>query len=220
VTEELTGKNCPACGIELLRKELVGQEIAECTHCNGIWVDRHSFEDLVECAAKNQGAEEIHTFSERRAKPLLVSKDGRKGFTYRKCPECGVMMHRKRFKRISDVVMDECAIHGVWLDVDELAAIARFVAEGGLARAEAHEAREKMAGAEHTVFVTTYETDSDSFPDLPEELFEDMDGDFDGQVEQEIVIEYEDGSVEHRRRTLRPGGSGLKSVIRSFLDEG
>jgi Zn-finger nucleic acid-binding protein len=173
----------------------------------------------VERAAQNHGAEEIHTFSKGRSKPLLVSKDGRKGFSYRKCPECGVMMHRKRFKRISDVVMDECAIHGVWLDVDELAAIARFVAEGGLARAEAHEARENAAGNEHTVFVTTYETDSDSFPDLPVELFEDMDGEYDGEVEQEIVIEYEDGSVEHRRRTIRPGGTGFKSFMRNLLDE-
>jgi hypothetical protein len=46
-----------------------------------------------------------------------------------------------------------------------------------------------------------------------------MDREFDGEVEQEIVIEYEDGSVEHRRRTIRHGGTGFKSFMRGLLDE-
>jgi hypothetical protein len=127
------------------------------------------------------------------------------------------MMHRKRYKRISDTVMDQCVIHGVWLDADELAAIARFVAEGGLARAEAHEARERANDAEHTVFVTTYEADPASIPGIPEGFLDGLDEDFDGEIEQEIVIEYEDGSVERRRRTIRPGDTN--STFDDLLDE-
>lgn len=129
------------------------------------------------------------------------------------------MMHRKRFERISDVVTDQCVIHGVWLDADELAAIAQFVAEGGLARAEAHEARERADDAEHTVIVTTYEADPASIPGMPEGILDDLDEDFDGEIEQEIVIEHDDGRVERRRRTIRSGGANFKSIIEEFFDE-
>jgi hypothetical protein len=130
------------------------------------------------------------------------------------------MMHRKRFKRISDVVMDQCAIHGVWLDADELAAIARFVAQGGLARAEAQEARERPADTEHTVIVTTYEGDPESLHGIPEELLDALDDeDFDGEIEQEIVIEHEDGRIERRTRTIRSGDTNFRSTIEDLIDE-
>jgi Zn-finger nucleic acid-binding protein len=200
--------------MELLRRSLVEQEIAECPHCAGIWVGRHAFEELVDRAASREASNEIRSFASHRSRPTLISKEGGKGFAYRKCPECGVMMHRKRFKRISDVVMDQCVIHGVWLDTDELAAIARFVAEGGLARAEAHEARERAADAEHTVVVTTYEGNAASLDGIPEELLEVLDDeDFDGEIEQEIVIEHEDGRVERRRRTIRAGDPNFTSIF-------
>jgi hypothetical protein len=107
----------------------------------------------------------------------------------------------------------------VWLDADELAAIARFVAEGGLTRAEAHEARERAADAEHTVIVTTYEADAASVPGIPEEFLEGLDDDFDGEIEQEIVIEHEDGRVERRTRTIRSGDANFKSIIEELIDE-
>lgn len=220
VKEEGTGKNCPDCNMELLRRSLVEQEIAECPHCAGIWVGRHAFEELVDRAAARESSNEIRSFASRRSGPTLISKEGGKGFAYRKCPDCGVMMHRKRFKRISDVVTDQCAIHGVWLDADELGAIARFVAEGGLARADAHEARERAADAEHTVIVTTCEGEPASLHGIPEELLEALDDeDFDGEIEQEIVIEHEDGRLERRTRTIRSGDAKFRSIIEELIDE-
>jgi Zn-finger nucleic acid-binding protein len=219
VKERRTGRNCPDCGIELLRRSLVDQEIAECPNCNGMWVDRHAFQELVDRASAREAAKEIRSYASRRQKPPLISKEGGKGIQYRKCPECGAMMHRKRFKRISDVVMDECAIHGVWLEADELASIARFVVEGGLALAEAHEARERSADAEHVVIVTSYDADPTSTAELPEELLADLAAQDVDEIEQEIVIEHDDGRIERRRRTIRPGDDDFESAFKSLFKE-
>jgi Zn-finger nucleic acid-binding protein len=48
-------------------------------------------------------------------------------------------MNRKNFAQSSGVILDLCAKHGVWLDRGELERVLGFVADGGLARARAHE---------------------------------------------------------------------------------
>jgi Zn-finger nucleic acid-binding protein len=57
-------------------------------------------------------------------------------------------MQRRQYGRISGVLVDECRLHGHWLDANELEAIGRFIAAGGLKRASEHEAREAQRSAE------------------------------------------------------------------------
>jgi Zn-finger nucleic acid-binding protein len=62
-------------------------------------------------------------------------------------------MNRSNFGRVSGIVIDVCRPHGAWFDRGELAAIRRFLREGGLNRyerrrrmdAEARRARTRSA---------------------------------------------------------------------------
>ena len=54
---------------------------------------------------------------------------------YRPCIECGAMMNRVNFAKISGTVVDVCKKHGTFLDRGELQAIVGFVHGGGLERA-------------------------------------------------------------------------------------
>ena len=40
-------------------------------------------------------------------------------------------MQRKNFAKRSGVIVDVCGKHGVWLDADELEAVAGFIVQGG-----------------------------------------------------------------------------------------
>jgi hypothetical protein len=44
-------------------------------------------------------------------------------------------MQRRNFGKRSGVIVDVCGKHGVWLDADELEAVAAFIERGGLAAA-------------------------------------------------------------------------------------
>lgn len=55
---------------------------------------------------------------------------------YRACPACGQVMSRSNFGRVSGVIIDVCRPNGAWFDRGELAAIRRFLRDGGLHRYE------------------------------------------------------------------------------------
>jgi len=56
-------------------------------------------------------------------------------------------MHRRNFGRSSGVIVDVCAVHGLWFDRGELPRVLAFVAGGGLERAEARRREEeRLAG--------------------------------------------------------------------------
>jgi Zn-finger nucleic acid-binding protein len=49
---------------------------------------------------------------------------------------CGALMNRRNYGRKSGVIVDVCARHGLWFDLDELDRLLRWIHEGGEARAE------------------------------------------------------------------------------------
>lgn len=53
------------------------------------------------------------------------------------CPVCGETMSRYRYLATTDVMLDECIDHGIWLDDGELSNILEYMAE----RKETSEAR-------------------------------------------------------------------------------
>jgi Zn-finger nucleic acid-binding protein len=122
---------CPDCGDGLAGIEVGGVLLHECGGCHGSWVAADRLDEIV-------------TDRERQAAVLAFPDRGPRGtgpdrVRYRPCPECGALMHRMNFQRISGVILDVCRDHGSWFDPDELRRIVEFVRGGGLDVARARE---------------------------------------------------------------------------------
>ncbi len=50
---------------------------------------------------------------------------------YRPCPCCGELMNRSLYGKRSGVIVDRCAIHGLWLDAGELRQLLEWSRAGG-----------------------------------------------------------------------------------------
>lgn len=61
---------------------------------------------------------------------------------YRPCPDCGNLMNRSNYGRISGVILDSCREHGLWFDRDELRRVLAFVEAGGLDRSQERQIQE------------------------------------------------------------------------------
>lgn len=117
---------CPACngGMEWVR---VGDvDVLECAGCDGTWIEAAAFEGL--CARREQQA------------AIIARKPGAKTVTagarvrYRPCPQCGKMMNRLNFGRLSGAIVDVCTGHGTFLDRGELHQVVQYILGGGLER--------------------------------------------------------------------------------------
>ena len=124
---------CPrGCG-PLRKLSLGGVELEECEPCGGAWLVPHVFQRL--CAEEERRAAYLGAGSAlhpARAQPVGTIR-------YLPCPDCAKLMNRVNFGKRSGVVLDSCAQHGTWFDVDELRRVVEFVRDGGLDRARAHE---------------------------------------------------------------------------------
>jgi len=137
---------CPRDGTTLLARTLDDLPVEECPQCLGLWIDLSTFRDL--CGRKR---------AEYASNPMPTPRaptGSVEPVVYLKCPECSTLMNRQNFGRRSGVIVDQCPAHGVWLDDQELERIARFIAEGGLARARAAEAERARAKARAASFMS------------------------------------------------------------------
>ena len=103
-------------------------DLLECADCDGTWIETSAFEQL--CAQR-----------ERQAAVVRRAADGGKAaapsagrVSYRPCPQCGKMMNRLNFARLSGAIIDVCSGHGTFLDRGELHAVVKFILDGGLSR--------------------------------------------------------------------------------------
>lgn len=137
IMKALSDRGCPRCGVPMTECEAASVRFAECTACGGLWLGDEVVKALV-------------TDRERSAAPAILAAAGRKpGATegptpeakvsYLPCPVCRDLMNRQNFGRSSGVIVDWCRGHGFWFDADELAAVFRFVSEGGLDEARSRE---------------------------------------------------------------------------------
>jgi len=101
-------------------------ELLDCATCDGLWIGAVAFERL--CSSREAQAAVLH---QRVPEPRPMDARVR----YRPCIECGTMMNRVNFAKISGTVVDVCKKHGTFLDRGELQAIVGFVHGGGLERA-------------------------------------------------------------------------------------
>jgi len=127
VEHHASARSCPRCQTPLQARTADAMTFDECPACLGLWLSADAFKAV--CESK---------VAEFRDNPLPTATRGTVGVepvTYIKCPDCQNMMNRLNFGRVSGIIIDQCSAHGVWLDNAELERIARFIAEGGLARA-------------------------------------------------------------------------------------
>jgi Zn-finger nucleic acid-binding protein/ribosomal protein L40E len=136
--------DCIRCGVRMAARDVAGTTLHECPKCASLWVPGGALDALVRRVA---AAAETLPAGEARSPRVQGGNPLDTGVRYRRCPECGQLMGRVNFKRVSGVVIDRCPEHGTWLDADELEEIAGFVASGGLARAAEAEAKEAARSA-------------------------------------------------------------------------
>ena len=133
---------CPRCSVPMRNRTLDAHRVLECPVCLGMFVSVDAFSLLIRRQEERVG----ELAEERGGKSVLTAGP----VTYIKCPECGGVMNRMNYGRISGVIVDYCRAHGYWLDNGELEKIARFVAAGGLKeryRLDAEEAKSAASRA-------------------------------------------------------------------------
>lgn len=129
----VTSAQCPGCESEMQRIELENEALLECARCDGVWVEADAFERL--CGDRATQAAALHRFPERPAARVERVR-------YRRCVQCGKMMNRVNFGRISGAIVDVCRGHGTFLDAGELHQIVQFIYDGGLDRARERQMEE------------------------------------------------------------------------------
>jgi Zn-finger nucleic acid-binding protein len=106
-------------------------DLLECASCDGTWIEAAAFEKL--CAQREQQAAIAHKAVE--LKPSTAAAPGAAApVRYRPCPQCGKMMNRQNFGRLSGTIVDTCSGHGTFLDRGELHQVVKFILEGGFSR--------------------------------------------------------------------------------------
>ena len=136
---------CPACDRRMPPSQVAGIAVNECPGCHGLWVSGDHFDSLVKRAAQLR-QQRAPTADAPRVQRGHIDRN----VHYRRCPECDQFMLRTNYKRSSGVILDECRVHGTWLDADELEQVAGFILAGGqispMLEAE-HAAAEREAAA-------------------------------------------------------------------------
>ena len=123
---------CPVCKMEMEYSALGDVGVSNCLRCGGTWIERETFENLT---------------ADREQRGLVLMGLGsnvesavpEQSISYRPCPECGHLMNRSNYARISGVILDTCKSHGVWFDRDELRRVLSFIEKGGLLKAQERE---------------------------------------------------------------------------------
>lgn len=139
--------SCPGCGHHSMYIWNLGDErkparIAVCSRCGGSFVSHKVLNTLIE--RENERFERTRGPGELRledVKRYMLPQTA--GIKYKDCPKCAQRMHRKNYARLSGVVVDQCAKHGVYFDAGELPQVLGFVATGGLIVVRDRKARER-----------------------------------------------------------------------------
>ncbi len=148
----LTHHACPVCAVPLFERRLSSASVEECTQCHGLFIPAAHFAHLVQHASQGRKAASA---AAPLPPPLAPPSET---VVYRRCPECSQLMQRRNYGRVSGVVVDECRVHGFWLDANELEAIGRFISSGEQERARALEAKDARRAAEEARHRASLET--------------------------------------------------------------
>lgn len=122
---------CPACRGDMHWIRVGDVDLLECASCDGTWIETAAFDRL--CLQREQQAaiarKPLEGNESRAAAPKPADR-----VRYRPCPQCGKMMNRQNFGRLSGTIVDTCTGHGTFLDRGELHQVVKFILEGGFSR--------------------------------------------------------------------------------------
>jgi Zn-finger nucleic acid-binding protein len=144
VEKSVTHRICPNCDKPLQTIRLKMAEplyIERCHSCFGLFFDKGEIETVLQNSVSN-------VFDINRQHIDNINKDRypkQQKIRYVKCPECRRHMNRVNFGNRSGVVVDQCIIHGIWLDSGELTHLLEWKKAGGQLLHQQHaEALEKQ----------------------------------------------------------------------------
>ena len=141
---------CPDCRTPLAATTLGDLAFGQCHRCGGVWVGQAAFEHMAGDRAERAGVlSGLPTASPKV--PIKLEQ-----IHYRPCPQCGKLMNRSNYARISGIVVDVCKDHGIWFDRDELRQTLEFIEANGLEKSRAREQQDKADQA-RTAAIGTYE---------------------------------------------------------------
>jgi Zn-finger nucleic acid-binding protein len=122
---------CPSCRGDMHWIRIGDVDLLECAKCDGTWIEAAAFDRL--CTDRERQAALA-----RQGSALKDAGDppatARQPVKYRPCPQCGKMMNRQNFGRLSGTIVDVCSGHGTFLDRGELHQVVKFILEGGFSR--------------------------------------------------------------------------------------
>lgn len=133
--QKLADRLCPRCQEPFVSRTIADFPIMGCDGCGGMFVAHQTFEMMQDASDRV-----ILTTGRAEQGHMVVEKK----IAYTRCPVCRIIMNRKNFGGISGVVVDICGYHGIWFDSGEMEKIMDFVAHGGLQKARAKEAEERL----------------------------------------------------------------------------
>jgi Zn-finger nucleic acid-binding protein len=127
---ETSSTQCPSCRVPLSALSEASGALFDCSRCAGQFVEHGRLRHLLERPA------ELGRAVPSPIKPVnpLAQK-----VSYRPCPLCATLMHRRNFGGLSGVIVDICTLHGIWFDAGELPSVLAFVEGGGLERSRLRE---------------------------------------------------------------------------------
>jgi Zn-finger nucleic acid-binding protein len=125
-----SNRTCPECEIPLQTISLLADEnlyIERCEQCLGLFFDRGEIEYVLQ-----NSVSQVHEINLEHIDNINKDRYRKPAdFQYLKCPECGVFMNRVNFGQRSGVVVDQCMMHGIWLENGELTHLQEWKKAGG-----------------------------------------------------------------------------------------
>ena len=110
---------CPRCPDVALSQTSLG---CLCSCCEGCWFGFEQFEKVLRLS-------EVELLDSELKPTLKADTEGVPLETQVDCPHCQVAMKRHLYLADSDITIDLCRSHGMWLDDGELAKIRAFLEE-------------------------------------------------------------------------------------------
>jgi Zn-finger nucleic acid-binding protein len=164
VEKQATQRICPNCDKALQTIRLKTTEplsIERCHTCFGLFFDKGEIELILQSSVSNISGinlEHIDNINKDRYRKQQKIR-------YLKCPDCRRHMNRVNFGQRSGVVIDQCIIHGIWLDSGELTHLLEWKKAGGQLLHQQHTADIEKQQQEQNVlsaFATDYSVKTNS----------------------------------------------------------
>lgn len=111
-------KLCVACSAETEIQVHDGLELDVCPEGHGLWASPDELWKAIRTDPDAGGRS--NTYDEQTSVLKAIDHAHVEGETVRDCPMCKRPMGSARYALATDVVIDACKVHGIWLDSGEL----------------------------------------------------------------------------------------------------